>query len=124
MESAPCKFKTNRQKSIYAGTYLEKTPFKWFQTLLIDNNENWILGHYEAFEKGLKQRFGDPDERATNKKKLCQLKMRNNQEVQRYIVDICKYTPIIGGTVVLLLLDSAKVFQIVSSTSLPSKTSF
>ncbi|KAM0789313.1 hypothetical protein ACM66B_000151 [Microbotryomycetes sp. NB124-2] len=78
-------FENDHDKCIYAGNHMEDIAFDWFQNTLANDNENWILDDYDAFQEELKRQFGDPNERATAERSLRVLRMTDNQEVTRYV---------------------------------------
>src|ERR1700676_1875527 len=83
--SQPSRFTLESARIIWAGSYLTDTARQWFQRLIMESEESPVLSNWSLFEEELHTYFGDPDEVATQERKLHMLKMSEHNRVLCYI---------------------------------------
>lgn len=74
IQAQPSRFTTERQKVIFAATFLRGPAFSWLQPYLENSIPAPILDSLDVFFKELHGVFGDPDQSATAERQLCLLK--------------------------------------------------
>jgi hypothetical protein len=90
----PRKFTSERSKVMYAASFLTSVALAWFEPYLFLESEEEspsFLSSFASFEDELIKTFGDPDAEATAEHKLNSIKMKEDQEVNRYITEFRKY---------------------------------
>ena len=84
----PSTFSSNRQKVLYAASYLSGRAAQWFEPYLdlLDNrNPTCILNNWDRFEQQLFTLFGDPNEVRNAEFELNSLSMKENGKASTYI---------------------------------------
>jgi len=85
IQAQPSRFATERQKVIFAATFLRGPAFSWLQPYLESLDEVEMLNNLTLFFKELQNVFGDPDKVATAERQLCKLKQ--TRSVANYATD-------------------------------------
>jgi hypothetical protein len=88
----PSRFRSESSKVIYAASYLEGTAAAWFAPFVEGDPHIPVLSDFTLFEEELRSLFGDPDEAATNERKLRNLRMKDHQTVAGYITLFRQYS--------------------------------
>jgi len=76
IQAQPSRFSTEKQKVIYAATFLRGPAFSWFQPYTEMADTEPILNNFNMFIRELKCVFGDPSQSATAERQLRNLKQK------------------------------------------------
>lgn len=80
------RFKTDRAKVLYAGSYLTGVAADWFEPFTRDAGEEaLVLDDWTLFTERIEQVFGDSNAIATAEHRLDTLRMRENDQISSYI---------------------------------------
>lgn len=77
----PSRFKTEKQKVLYAASFLCDTAYSWFEPLLHQLPPPSLLNDFDEFAKKLSAVFGDPDQIATAERDIRNLRQRTSTSV-------------------------------------------
>lgn len=66
----PSRFPNDRQKVMFAASFLRGTAFSWLQPYLESRQPGLILSSFENFCTSLQETFGDPDETGSAERQL------------------------------------------------------
>ena len=79
------RFQTERQKVLYAASFLRDSAYSWFQPFLEQSPAPDLLDDFDEFAKKLSAVYGDPDQTATAERDIRTLCQRSS--VSAYAVD-------------------------------------
>jgi Ty3 transposon capsid-like protein len=85
INAQPSRFVTERQKVMFAASFLRSTAFSWFQPFLDSPNGSGILEDFSMFALELQNTFGDPDQVGSAERQLFAL--RQVASVASYAAD-------------------------------------
>ena len=74
----PSRFKTEKQKVLYAASFLRDTAYSWFEPLLHQSPAPSLLNGFDEFAKKLSAVFGDPDQTAIAERDIRSLRQRTS----------------------------------------------
>jgi len=90
-KTQPLRYASDASKVMFAGSHLTDIAYEWFHPQLsIPNNP--IVSSFPAFSQALESMFGDPDIVATAERKLRKLRMAENSQISRYLIDFSKFS--------------------------------
>ena len=82
----PGRFRTDRSKVLFAGSYLTGIAANWFEPFVEEGSaESLLLDNWLLFKDRLIKVFGDPNAEATAEHNLDSLFMKDNQHISQYI---------------------------------------
>lgn len=87
------RFRDDRKKILYCGSYLTGVAAKWFEPYI--GGDSPLLNNWPLFSERLVEMFGEPDEVASAERKLQQLRMRHNDKVAEYITSFRTFSSIV-----------------------------
>ena len=90
-KTQPLRYASDASKVMFAGSHLTDIAYEWFHPQL-SIPDNPILTSFPAFSQALESMFGDPDIVATAERKLRKLRMGENSQISRYLIDFSKFS--------------------------------
>jgi Ty3 transposon capsid-like protein len=74
IHAQPSRFVTDRQKVMFAASFLRSTAFSWFEPFLDSPTDSVILEDFSVFAHTLQTTFGDPDQTGSAERELFSLR--------------------------------------------------
>lgn len=74
----PSRFQSERQKVLYAASFLRDTAYSWFEPLLHQSPAPSLLDDFGEFTAKLSSVFGDPDQTASAERDIRHLRQRSS----------------------------------------------
>lgn len=84
----PGRFRSDRSKVLFAGSYLSGVASDWFQPIIEEGSTNpdrKLLDDWNLFVDRITAVFGDPNAEATAEHNLSMLQMRDTENIAEYI---------------------------------------
>lgn len=94
--SNPQKFRKERSKVLFAASYFDGIALSWWEPILFMQDKDNVefppfMDSFNQFETELTKLFGDPDSERTAENKINSLKMKEHQQVSKYITIFRQY---------------------------------
>lgn len=92
-KARPRTFTSDKIKVIYTISYLKGITLQWFKPYLLESDSGTppnFLYNYEAFKMGLRGNFGPFDTTGAAEAKLENLRMFDNQKINKYIANFTR----------------------------------
>jgi len=92
-DNKPRKFQNDRQRVSYAASFLSDVALLWWQPFLAADPEPAIRNSWAEFVFELNRLFGEPNLVQSAEQALKQLRMKENQRLNKYMIEFAEHAP-------------------------------
>ena len=90
-DNKPHKFWSNRQHVLYAASFLSRIALLWWQPNLMAFPEPPICSDWAEFVSELNKLFGEPNLSQASEHALHSLKMQENHQLNKYMIEFLEH---------------------------------